>query len=136
VMSETAEVADYLATARPSSRPRLDAYDGVLGPIARESTLVAVLGDLDPRSLHVLAGVHPRGSSSTALALLLDTATWGLGPGAKSAASTAQTNNAARVLQSAGWQTVIVRCGDGVAQSLQKLLNSRGSGAVPLEVRR
>ena len=76
----------------PRHRPRLVAsarstpFEGLLGPMARESTLVAVLGDLDPRSLHLLAGVHPRGTSSTALALLLDTPTWARGPGHRAVA--------------------------------------------------
>ena len=80
-------------------------FEGLLGPIARESTLVAVLGELDPRSLHLLAGVHPRGTSSTALALLLDTPTWAVGPGTQQAAASSQVQNAARVLRAAGWQT-------------------------------
>jgi uncharacterized protein (DUF58 family) len=128
-MSAAAEVADYLATARASARPRLDAFEGLLGPIARESTLVAVLGELDPRSLHLLAGVHPRGTSSTALALLLDTPTWAVGPGTQQAAASSQVQNAARVLRAAGWQTLVVHCGDGVAASLQTLLTKHGPTA-------
>ena len=52
-----------------------------IASLARESTVVAVLGDLDAASLRLLAEIHPRGSATTAIALLLDTASWGFGPG-------------------------------------------------------
>jgi hypothetical protein len=135
-MLETSMVAEHLATIRPSSALNFDALDGLLAPIARESTLIAILGELDARSLHQLAGVHPRGASTAALALLLDTGTWALGPGSKEALSSEQVRNAARVLRSAGWQTLIVQCGDTVADSLQRMLTGRGSGIIPLAVRR
>jgi uncharacterized protein (DUF58 family) len=136
-MLETSMVAEHLATIRPSSALNFDALDGLLAPIARESTVIAILGELDARSLHQLAGVHPRGASTAALALLLDTGTWALGPGSQEALSSEQVRNAARVLRSAGWQTLIVRCGDTVADSLQRMLTSRGLGtAIPFAVRR
>ena len=122
------------STSRPPGPrpvPASTTFEGLLGPIARESTLVAILGDLDPRSLRLLAGVHPRGTSSTALALLLDTRHVGRGSGhASSRRPSSQVQNAARVLRAAGWQTLVVRCGDGVAASLQTLLTSRVAAAV------
>jgi uncharacterized protein (DUF58 family) len=136
-MVETSMVAEHLATIRPSSALNFDALDGLLAPIARESTLIAILGELDARSLHQLAGVHPRGASTAALALLLDTGTWALGPGSEQSLSSEQVRNTARVLRSAGWQTIIVRCGDTVADSLQRLLTKRGAGSdIPMAARR
>jgi uncharacterized protein (DUF58 family) len=130
-MAETAQVADHLATAEASPRKNLDALDGLLGPLTRESTMIAVLGELDPRSLRLLAGVHPRGTSSTALALLLDTASWAKGPSLRKSPPDPHVTNAAHVLRAAGWQTAVVRCGDGVAMSLQTLMSQRGT-AVPI----
>jgi uncharacterized protein (DUF58 family) len=128
-MLDTAQIADYLSTARASSRPNLDSFEGLLGPLARESTMVAILGDLDARTLRQLAGVHPRGTSATALALLLDTATWARGPGSRQSPAGSPVQNAAHVLRAAGWQTLVVRCGEGVATSLQSLLTSRATGS-------
>jgi uncharacterized protein (DUF58 family) len=128
-MIDTGQVADYLAMARASSRPTLESFEGLLGPLARESTMVAVLGDLDGRTLRQLAGVHPRGTSSTALALLLDTASWAKGPGGRPSPLGSPVQNAAQVLRAAGWQTLVVGCGEGVAESLQTLLTSRATGS-------
>jgi uncharacterized protein (DUF58 family) len=127
-MLDTGQVADYLATARASTRASLDTFEGLLGPLARESTMVAVLGNLDPRTLRQLAGVHPRGTSSTALALLLDTASWARGPDAPPAAAGSPVQQAASVLRAAGWQTLVVRCGESVGTSLQTLLTARATG--------
>jgi uncharacterized protein (DUF58 family) len=127
-MLDTIQVANYLATARASARPSLDTFEGLLGPLVRESTMVAVLGELDTKTLRQLAGVHPRGSSSTALALLLDTATWARGPGAAASPAESRVQKAASVLRSAGWQTLVVRCGEGVGTSLETLLTARTSG--------
>jgi uncharacterized protein (DUF58 family) len=126
-MTETAQVADHLATVEASRRTNLDALDGLLGPLTRESTMFAVLGDLDPRSLRLLAGVHPRGTSSTALALLLDTMSWAKGPSMRHSPIDPHVQNAARVLRAAGWQTLVVRCGEGVAASLQTLMSKQRS---------
>jgi L-asparaginase II len=71
------------------------------------------------------------------LALLLDTATWGLGPGSEHSATSAQVHNAARVLRAAGWQPLVVHCGDTVAGSLQTLLTKRGTlTGIPAVIRR
>ena len=101
------------------------AFDGMLGLISRESTLVAVLGELEPRTLRLLAGVHPRGSSSTALALLLDTTTWAKGLDAPVSTPDAHVHNAARVLRAAGWQVKVVSCGESVAAALQTVLGTQ-----------
>ena len=58
----TGQLADHLAVARSSSRHTLESFEGMLTSVARESTMVAVLGELDTHSLRLLAGVHPRGT--------------------------------------------------------------------------
>ena len=126
----TGQIAEYLSTVRASPCLTLDPLDGLLGALARESTIIAVLGTLDPRSLRLLAGVHPRATSGNALALLLDTPTWRRGPGAAQSPHSSPVQTAHRVLRSAGWETLVVRCGDGVGASLQTLLAARGTGTL------
>jgi uncharacterized protein (DUF58 family) len=127
---DTGQVGDHLATVRGSSRPTLEPLQGLLGPMARESTIIAVLGALDPHSLRLLAAVHPRGTSSTALALLLDTPTWTQGPEASPSGPDAPVHNAARALRAAGWQTVVAGCGDGVGATLQSVVAPRAGAAL------
>ena len=127
-----AQVAEYLAIVRTSSRPTLEPFDGVLGAIARESSVVAVLGTLDDRSLRVLASVHPRGSGRSAGALLLDTATWAAGPAGDTHTPDQRVQHAARVLRAVGWQVQIVRCGDQVAAAAQSVLVPAGAALTGL----
>jgi hypothetical protein len=97
----------------------------VVASLARESTVIAVLGDLDPESLHLLAEIHPRGSATTAMAIVLDTATWAYGPEAPLSPYNAPCFTTARILSSAGWQVGIARCGDSVASVWRTLLAYR-----------
>lgn len=128
-MITTAQVADHLAVVRAGGRSTLTTLDQMLPNLARESTLIAVLGELDTASLRLLAGVHPRGTASSALALLLDTATWA-DQGTAHVPNT-RVVNAARVLRSAGWRAQVVRCGDSVAAACQALLAPRALAADP-----
>jgi uncharacterized protein (DUF58 family) len=120
------QIADHFAVVRTTSRPTLEAVGRLLASIARESTLIAVLGEVDSMSLRQLAGVHPRGTSTSAHALLLDTSTWAFGPDV-APPTESRAQNAARVLRSAGWQAVVVRCGDSVADAVGMLLAPRGA---------
>jgi hypothetical protein len=132
-MLDATQIADRLAVVRASSRRTLEPLRGLLGPITRESTLIAVLGDLDPASLRMLAGVHPRGTSSTAYAVLLDTETWARAVAHRDvngANNPDRALNSARVLRAAGWQVVVGRRDDKVAQTLQNALAPRTSGAL------
>ena len=119
-----AQIADHLALARTTGRGTLEPLNELLPVLARESTMTAVLGDLDSVSLRLLASVHPRATAGSAMALLLDTrpGVWARrkpgdapsrGTGAPVVDSRVQ--NAARVLRAAGWQAHVVRCGDPVA---------------------
>ncbi len=127
-MPETTALMNYLAAVRGSARRELTPLSGVVSALARESTMTAIVGDLDSASLRMLAGVHPRGSATTALALVLDTATWAYGPGSEASPASAPCYAAARVLRGAGWQVGIVRCGDSVAQAWRALLTHRSVG--------
>ncbi len=131
-----AQIADHLALARTTGRGTLETIDELLPVLARESTITAVLGDLDSVSLRLLASVHPRATAGSAMALLLDTATWSQGPPEPGVAPPrgpvavvdSRVQNAARVLRAAGWQAHVVRCGDPVASACQTLLAPRASG--------
>jgi uncharacterized protein (DUF58 family) len=124
---DAAQIGEHLATVRTVNRTTLAPLGGLLAASARETTLIAVLGDLDPTSLRLLAGVHPRGASNPALAVLLDTASWARGPGARPGQTGGRAKDAARILRAAGWQVAVVGCGESVGAALERLLSSRGS---------
>jgi uncharacterized protein (DUF58 family) len=132
-MLDATQIADRLAVVRASSRRTLEPLRGLLGPVARESTLIAILGDLDPASLRMLAGVHPRGTSSTAYAVLLDTESWARAVphrDVNGAHNPDRALDSARVLRAAGWQIVIARRDDQVARTLQNALAPRTAGSL------
>jgi uncharacterized protein (DUF58 family) len=126
-MSSPDQLSAYLAEARGSSRTDLTPFNTVITSLARESTVIAVLGDLDAASLRLLAEVHPRGSATTAMAIVLDTATWAYGPDAPPSADTAPCYQSARMLSSAGWQIGIARCGDTVSEVWRTMLAYRSA---------
>ena len=112
-----AQIADYLAEVRDlAARQSRAVRTALLGPVARESTVVAVLGELDDR--------QPAGARRGASARLVqhrDRAAAGhdvLVARARRAAESPiepRVQNASQVLRAAGWQTDVVRCGDPVA---------------------
>jgi uncharacterized protein (DUF58 family) len=124
-MATTGHLSNYLADVRGSNARDLSPFRGVIRSLARESTVVAILGDLDPQSLRLLAEIHPRGSATTALAIVLDTATWAYGPDAPPSAYDAPCYVTSRILSSTGWQVGIARCGDSVADVWRTLLAYR-----------
>jgi uncharacterized protein (DUF58 family) len=123
----TTQVADHFAVVRTTARPTLEPLQRLLVSVARESTLIAVLGELDSVSLRLLAAVHPRGTSTSAHALLLDTRSWVHGPAGGPPPQESRAHDAARVLRSAGWHAVVVRCGDSVAEVASTLFAPRGA---------
>jgi uncharacterized protein (DUF58 family) len=144
------DLVAYLAGARASRRPDLTPVAGVVRAAARDSALIAVLGQLDAASLRALADAHPRGSSVPALALLLDTSTWAGeqrdldrvsgngagfvdGNGHRSGTEASVADHCAgtgRVLTAAGWRVVVVRRGDSIANSWRLLLRGRSATTV------
>ncbi|NHC45571.1 DUF58 domain-containing protein [Motilibacter sp. K478] len=101
---------DALAVVGPSGASALRAA----GPSLRrggESLLVAVLGALDPQEAQAFAG-HA-GPGRTAVALLLDSATWAPTPAARQAEA-ARTASAAALLRAAGWRVAVVGAGEPI----------------------
>jgi uncharacterized protein (DUF58 family) len=126
-------LADHLAIVRAAQSGDLSSVAGLVRSAARDSALVAVLGLLDSTSLRVLADAHPRGAAVPAFALLLDTQTWLSPPvaGAAAVAVSAPCDTAARVLRAAGWNVVVVGCGETTPSVWQNLLRAGKGGAAP-----
>jgi uncharacterized protein (DUF58 family) len=120
-----ARLNDHLAAIGAAPQHDLGGVGGLLRMAARDSALIAVLGELDPTSLRSLADAHPRGASIPAFALLLDVATWR----DPATAIGGECDAAARVLSAAGWRTVVVRRGDTTPQAWQSLLRVRSGGS-------
>jgi uncharacterized protein (DUF58 family) len=124
-ISDTAQIASQLAGARELAFPNFNPFASAIRTAARDSSLVAVLGRLDPASLRTLADAHPRGRSSPAFAMLLDVDTW-RDPDAENAP---EVDAAAVVLRNAGWRVTTVRCGDTSPHAWQLLLAGFASSA-------
>jgi uncharacterized protein (DUF58 family) len=128
-MATPRQLSDYLAVLQASPRPDLSGFGAALRTLSQESTVIAILGSVDAASLSALSQVHPRGSSRTAMAILLDTATWNTVPADAPASSTSDCAGSARVLQAAGWETVIVGCGVTTAEAWHRATTSLTSGS-------
>jgi hypothetical protein len=87
---------------------------------ARDSSLIAVIGRLDPATLRTLADAHPRGRSSPAFALLLDVDTWR--DADPDGLRRTEASPGAAVLRNAGWRVTVVRHGESTAEAWQVLL--------------
>jgi uncharacterized protein (DUF58 family) len=118
-------LVEHLATVRPARQASLEPARNLIASSARETALIAILGEVDPASLRVLADCHPRGSAIPAVAFVLDTETW---HGREPAGPGAQCHVAARVLRSAGWRVGIVRWGTSVSDAWREALQPVGSG--------
>jgi uncharacterized protein (DUF58 family) len=119
------QLANYLANVREQPYPDMTALAGPIRTAVRESSLVAVLGQLDTASIRILADAHPRGRSAPAFAVLLDVASW-RNPEAQ---GTPELDAAAAVLRNAGWRVTKVRCGEPTALAWQMLLSGFTSSA-------
>lgn len=116
---------EHLAGVRAARPASLEPARNLIAASARETALIAVLGEVDPASLRVLADCHPRGSATPAVAFLLDTETW---RGQPPSGPEAQCHAAARVLRAAGWRVSVVCHGSTVARVWQDTLRPTGSG--------
>lgn len=115
-------LATHLACVRETHNPDLSPIAGILRAAARESALVAILGRLDPPALRLLADAHPRGTSSPALAIMLDVDTWSSAESGPTSTNGTDTESAAAVLRNAGWRAAVVRRGMTTAEVWQILL--------------
>jgi hypothetical protein len=122
----TLAFVEHLASVRGSRNASLAPARAVLASTARESALIAVLGDVDPISLQVLTECHPRGAVTPAVALVLDTATWA---GEPPSGPDTPCQNAARVLRAAGWRVRVVPRGTRIADAWRELLQAVAAGA-------
>jgi uncharacterized protein (DUF58 family) len=110
----------HLAGVREVGYLDLTAMAGQIRSAARDSSLIAVLGRLDPATLRTLADAHPRGRSSPAFGLLLDVDTW-RDPDPDGTRRTEVAAGAA-VLRNAGWRVTVVRHGETTPEAWQVLL--------------
>jgi uncharacterized protein (DUF58 family) len=118
-------LANHLASVRAQGHPDLTVLGGSIRSAVRDSSLVAVLGKLDPNSLRMLADAHPRGRSSPAFAILLDVDTWR----DPDAAANPSLDASAAVLRNAGWRVATVRHGESTALAWELLLSGFASSA-------
>ncbi|MEO8888642.1 MAG: DUF58 domain-containing protein [Jatrophihabitantaceae bacterium] len=123
--ADPVSLVEHLAAVRAVRQASLEPARNLIASSARETALIAILGEVDPASLRVLADCHPRGSAIPAVAFLLDTETW---RGKAPSGPDAQCHAAARVLRSAGWRVSIVRHGASVADAWRDALRPIGSG--------
>jgi uncharacterized protein (DUF58 family) len=118
---------EYLATVRAVRDASLVPARNLISTSARESAPIAILGDVDPASLRVLADCHARGSAIPAVALLLDTGTW---VGRPPAGPDSEVRAAARVLEAAGWRVAVVGRDTALPDAWRELVRPTVAGAV------
>ncbi|TAM89474.1 MAG: DUF58 domain-containing protein [Jatrophihabitans sp.] len=119
-LPDPGSLTDHLAVVTPARATSLVGASPAIAGAARQSALVAILGEVDPQTLRLLVGAHPRGTTAPAVALLLDTATWRAEGG--HAGGTA--HRSARALATAGWRTAVVRRGTTVAEAWTQALQA------------
>lgn len=130
-LGNTTLLANHLASARTLGYSDLTVLASSIRSAVRDSSMVAVLGKLDPNSLRMLADAHPRGRSSPAFAILLDVDTWR----DPDAAANPSVDASAAVLRNAGWRVTTIRQGETTALAWEILLsgfasNARGSAVI------
>jgi uncharacterized protein (DUF58 family) len=118
---------EYLATVRALREASLMPARNLITASSRESALIAVLGEVDPASLRVLADCHARGSAVPAVAFLLDTRTWA---GSPPSAPDSAVRTAARVLTSAGWRVVVAGRDTALPDAWREVLSVQPTGAL------
>jgi len=127
-----AALVDHLAEVGPSTDRDLSPLMPALRAAGRDSTIVAVLGQLDDASVHAMAEAHPRGSAAPAFAIMLQSRTWlaagGAYPSDTSDTSDTRERTAAReaeILRAAGWWVVTASAGETISGIWLRLLSHR-----------
>lgn len=123
------EVAEHLAELTPSARNQLDHLVSAAQAAARESVIVAVLGELDRTSLDALLAVSRAGqrAGGTLLAVLLDVESWRRGTRAGERTGRA-TDDAGARLRAEGWTVAIARHGESVSAVWDRMLRTGEGG--------
>lgn len=136
-MLSARQVALRLAELPASNRPALARLLPALHRAARDSTVTAVLGELDPTSLAALVhlAIHSGARPGTLVAVILDVSSWRCDLAAAQYRRPDQPPNrnadtAAARLASAGWAVAIARRGDSVAQAWNRLVVNGPTAAV------
>jgi uncharacterized protein (DUF58 family) len=111
---------DARASMQASPERDLSTLLDPLRDAGREVTLVAVLGRMDPASLHILSRIHPRGASVAAFAVLLDTSAWR----GDSATDTSWATGAA-ALRASGWWVARAGPTDSIPDVWSALVSQR-----------
>ncbi|MEX5721811.1 DUF58 domain-containing protein, partial [Geodermatophilus maliterrae] len=126
------ELLDRLAALTPSRGARLAPAAGLLGRVAGDGPVVALLGAVGPEDLPEL--VAARSGPASDVAVLLDVGSWaeaGRGrralTGAARASLTAQLEESAALLRGAGWQVVVASAGRTVEAVWAELAHTRGA---------
>lgn len=126
--TDRGHLVTQLACVRETRTAELTTLTTAIRSAARESTLIAVLGRLDPPTLRLMADSHPRGRSSPPLAMLLDVDSWAApSAGAGPEAAVRDVDTAAAVLRNSGWRVVVVRHGMAMPQVWRLLLSGLSS---------
>lgn len=126
---------DHLAEVSGTRNETLLPMIPALRSAMRDSTVVAVLGQVDDASVHALAEAHPRGSATPAFAILLDVGSWRDADEDAAKADhdtaapiwTARSRRVAETLRAAGWWVVPARRGDSIPAVWTRLLRQRAS---------
>jgi uncharacterized protein (DUF58 family) len=112
-----------LATVRPSNDANILPVATLVRSATRDSALVGIFGRLDPAALAMLADAHPRGRSTPAFALLLDTGTWAAEIDEFVVPEpSVECEAGAVILRNAGWRVAVVRRGTSTAEAWRVLL--------------
>ncbi|MGR7027988.1 DUF58 domain-containing protein [Geodermatophilus sp. URMC 62] len=127
------ELLDRLAGLAPSRGTRLGPAVELLGRVAGDGPVVALLGAVGPEDLAEL--VATRSGPASDVAVLLDVGSWaeaGRGRRALSASArgtlSGQLERSASLLRGAGWQVVVASADRTVEAVWTELAHTRGSG--------
>jgi uncharacterized protein (DUF58 family) len=130
-LDEPRQVRELFADVAASSDHDLAACAVPLARSSRDATLIAVLGEPDQLTLHMLLEVTARRRGTTGIALILDSVTWA-DPARRLAVPDSAFGNtqldededderpahhAARRLRASGWHAVVVESGESVASA-------------------
>jgi uncharacterized protein (DUF58 family) len=128
-LDEPRQARQLLADVTACADLDLTACAVPLARSSRDATLIAVLGEPDPLTLHMLLEMTERRRGTTGIALVLDTVTWAdpskrIGLAARGVAvadfdeaADRPAQVAARRLRSAGWHAVVVERGESVSSA-------------------
>jgi uncharacterized protein (DUF58 family) len=122
---------DALAVVTASTTPGLGELTSHLRRTGTDGLLIAILGDLPTATAEEFARL--RHGTTTAIALLLDTATWDAVPAPPHLAAQrrARFDHGVRLLRGTGWRVVEATAGDRIRDLWPQAARGASPGAVP-----